>query len=199
MYFHDFSVKNYLILYAKQSKLGVLRNLRRRKHRSQTPKNSDPWAYWKHRPPKKLRPPGCIENTDLLKISDPLGVSKTQTSRETQIPGCIENTDLPKNSDPLGVSKTQTSRETQTPECIENTDPPQKTQSPWVYGKHRPPGCIENSDPPGVSKTPTPEKLGALDVSKTQTPEKFRPPKNVSKCLDVSKNSYCKFNIFQIL
>ena len=146
IYFHDFSVKNYLILYAKQSKLGVLRKLRPQKHRSQTPKNSDPWTHWKHRPLEKLRPPGCIENRDPPKISDPLGVSKTQTP--------------PKISDPLSVSKTQT---------------------PWVYRKHRPPGCIENSDSPGVSKTPTPEKFGALDVSKTQPPwvsRKRRPPKN---------------------
>ena len=108
--------------------------------------------YQKHRPPEKLRSPGCIETTDPPKISDPLGVSKTQTPQKSQIPRVYRKYRPPINSDPLCVSK-----------------------------KHRPPGCIENSDPPGVSKTPTPEKFGALDVSKTQTPwvsRKHRTPKN---------------------
>ena len=155
IYFHDFSVKNYLILYAKQSKLGVLRKLRPRKHRSQTPKNSDPWAHWKHRPPEKLRPPRCIENTDPPKISDPLGVSKKQTPPKSQTPWVYRKHRPPQNTDPLSVSKTQT---------------------PWVYRKLRLPGCIENTDPRKIRSTGCLENSALLGFSKTQTPEKLRPP-----------------------
>jgi len=81
--------------------LGVTKT-QTRKHRPQTPKNSDPlgvlktqtfWMFRKLRPPEKLRPPGCLENTDHGK---------------TQIPGCLENSDPQKPQTSWGVSKTQT-------------------------------------------------------------------------------------------
>ena len=50
--------------------LGVLRKLRPQKHRPQTP--------------KKLRPPGCLENTDPEKLR-PMGVAKTHTLNIFQI------------------------------------------------------------------------------------------------------------------
>ena len=161
IYFHDFSVKNYLILYAKQSKLGVLRKLRPRKHRSQTPKNSDPWAHWKHRPPEKLRPPGCIKNTDPPKISDPLGVSKTQTPPKSQTPWVYRKHRPPKKHRP--------------PECIENTDPPgvSKTQTPRAYRKHRPP---KNSEHWMSRKLRPPGFLENADPRKTQTPLESQTP-----------------------
>ena len=144
-------MKNYLILYAKQSKLGVFRKLRPRKHRSQTPKNSDPlgvsktqtpqksltpwvyqknrpppksqtpWVYRKHRPPQKHRPPECIENTD------PLGVSKTQTPR------VYRKHRPPKNSEHW------MSRKLRPPGFLENADP-RKTQTPL---ESQTPGCLE--------------------------------------------------------
>ena len=178
IYFHDFSVKNYLILYAKQSKLGVLRKLRPRKHRSQTP---------------KTQTPGRTENTDPPKNSDPLGVSKTPTPQKSltpwvyrkhrppqnlRPPGCIENTDPPKNTDPLSVSKTQT---------------------PRVYRKLRLPGRIENTDPRKIRSTGCLENSDSLGFSKMQTPGKLRPPPRKVRPLDVLKNSDSKFNIFQIL
>ena len=76
--------------------LRVLRKLRPRKHRPQTP--------------EKLRP---------------LGVSKTKTPRKTQTPGCLENSYPPKNSDPWVSRKIsrQTPLNTQSPGCLENSDP----------------------------------------------------------------------------
>ena len=158
MYFHDFSVKNYLILYAKQSKLGVLRNLRRR--------NTD-------LRPRKTQTPERIENTDPPKNSDPLGVSKTQTSWKSQTPWVYRKHRPPEKLRSLGVSKTQTSR---------------KTQSPWVYRKHRPPEKLrplsvsKTQTPPKKLRAPEcMENTVPLGVSKTQTPRvyrKHRPPKN---------------------
>ena len=69
--------------------LRVLRKLRPRKHRPQTPgclensdppKNSDPWVSRKLRPSEKFRPLGVSKNLS----ADP---------RNTQTPVCLENSD----------------------------------------------------------------------------------------------------------
>ena len=83
--------------------LRVLRKLRPRKHRPQTP--------------EKLRP---------------LGVSKIQTPRKTQTPGCLENSDPPKNSDPWVSRKIsrQTPPKHSDPWVSRKLRPPEKLKPP---------------------------------------------------------------------
>ena len=86
-------MKNYLILYPKQSKLGVFRTS---DLETQTPigvsktqtsrKTQTPCLYRKHRPPKK-------SEHWILENSDPLGLSKTQT------PEKLRPVDVSKNLD----------------------------------------------------------------------------------------------------
>ena len=74
-------------IFSKNSwKKRVLRKLRPRKHRPQTPKNSDPWLYMSRklmpRPSEKFTPLGCLENTDpqfnIFQISMLLGTFNFQ-------------------------------------------------------------------------------------------------------------------------
>ena len=90
--------------------LRVLRKLRPRKHRPQTPgclensdppKNSDPWVSGKLRPSEKLRPLGVSKNLS----ADPPKHSDPWVSRKLRPP---EKLRLPEKLRPLGVSKTQT-------------------------------------------------------------------------------------------